>query len=165
MDPKDRSLEELQAEIDNDPEIQRHRAEKGERWRRRMEQIQNAQQPVLKRLADVGISVEEVSDLFNKYERTPDAAVPVIFESLQTCEEDRILEMLVRALGGARVPIDGRPLIELYKKTWSEGLRFAILNTIAIVKPHSIAEWLAEARQNPHLYKTLKKLGYRWGSK
>lgn len=88
--------------------------------------------------------------------------VEILLSWLSGCHEERIQEMLVRALAAAKSSFDGRHLVTCFESTSDEGVRFAVLNTIAVARPYSIDSWMEKARQNDYLHKKLSDLGYQW---
>lgn len=161
---KRQTAAEFMAELERDPDFRRMRAAKDEKFRRLKERLDKIEAPILGRLRDAGFPAESIEDLVNKYAPLPQDAVDLLIDSLKTCQEYRIQESLVRALGAADSPFDGRPLVDCFESTSSEGVRFAILNTIALAKPHSIDDWLKKAFQNDYLRQTLANLGHKWPS-
>ncbi len=157
-----RGAKELMDELEKKPEFVRRRDEKAERRRRLEEMYAELARPAFEALHAQGFEATTVQDLVRKYAPLPVVAVEILLNSLETCENDRMCESFVRAVGAAQERFDGRLLASKYDHTHDEGLRFAVLNTIALTRPHSIDGWLAKIGENPFLRKTLSDLGYRW---
>lgn len=157
-----KTAKELMDELAKDPEYLRRRAEKDERRRRRDELYDQLTKPILDTLRSHGFDASSIDDLVKEHAPLSTAAVEILLDSVEKCDNDRMCESLVRALGAAEKPFDGRVLASKYDQTHDEGLRFAVLNTIAMARPHSISAWLDKIRQNPFLRKTLTDLGYQW---
>lgn len=156
------TAEEFMKQLSTDTEYLRLRAEKDEKSRIRTERLNGVSKPILMRLADVGFPADSFQSLVKQYAPLPEQVVLILLDSLTKCDEERIMESLVRAMGASESPFDGRPLINCFDSTTNEGLRFAILNTIALAKPHSIDKWLEKARQSESLRQKLSDLGYDW---
>jgi hypothetical protein len=152
--------EDLMAELEKDPDYLRRRAERDEKFSRLKEKYARLERPILEILASHGYQAESIDDALKRFAPLPKPVVEVFLGGLETCDDDRIRESLVRALGAAERPFDGRPLVRVYEDTPDDNLRWAIANTIALVRPHSIDEWLAQAVADPVLGKTLKTLGF-----
>ena len=156
------TAEELMKRLAADPEYVKMRAAKDEKSRERAKRLAAISRPILERLTDTGFPAESIEDLVRKFAPVPEQVVEILLANVNECSDDRIQESLVRALGAAEFPFDGRQLVKCFESARDEGLRFAILNTIALVKPHSIDEWLEKARQNDYLRQKLSDLGYKW---
>lgn len=153
---------ELMDQLENDPVFLKQRAERTARRNQRRQAILEDEQPILVRLKDAGFEVESLEAIAPKFAPLPDALVESLLDCLYLCGHDRNREWVIRALGAAKNPFDGRRLIETYKSTYDEGVRFAVLNTIALTRPHSIDTWLETARRDPYLHAELEKLGYEF---
>ena len=88
-----------------------------------------------------------------------DEIVDEFLKGVENSTDLRFLETLIRGLGAAARPFDGRPLIKCYDTFKDDNLRWVIANTIALARPHSIDNWLEDALRNPVLGKTLRELG------
>lgn len=157
-----RTAGELLAELERDPEYLRRRAAKDEAFRRIQDHCDEIFRSIPAQLKVAGFPADSLEDLVREIAPMPERVVAILLRHLEDCPEERIQESLVRSLGAAKDSFDGRPLIARFDSTSNEGLRFAILNTIALVRPHSIDNWLERARQNEYLRETLANLGYQW---
>ena len=157
-----KTAQELMDDLANDPEYVRRRAEKDEKFRRLRDRLTLIERPILDKLVAAGFPANSIEDATKRYAPLPEPIVSMFLEYVTTCEDERITDALVRALGAAKSSFDGRSLIDRYIATSNEGLRFAILNTIALAHPHSIDDWLQKARANPHLRQRLADLGHKW---
>jgi hypothetical protein len=155
------TAEELMTELAKDPEFVRMRAAKDERSRLRKERLDAIERPILASLAEVGFAADSIEDLVKKFVPLPEAAVDMLLRCLRECHEDRIQESLVRALAATRIPFNGQALVDCFESTSDEGLRFAILNTIALARPNSIDDWIQKILQNEYRRKQLTDLGYK----
>ena len=160
--PKPQTAAEFMAELAKNPVYTRIRAEKDEKHRRLSEHFNALSRPILVRLELAGFRAATIQEIVKQYAPLPRSAVSILLECLADCSVEQIQESCIRALSAARESFDGRPLIACYKQTQSEGLKFAILNTVALVNPHSIDEWLEQAQANDFLQDQLTKLGINW---
>lgn len=64
-------------------------------------------------------------------------------------ENMQVQDGIIRSLCMASEPFDGRPLVQCFENTDHVLLRFAILNTIDCIHPHSIDDWLEDILQKP----------------
>ena len=76
----------------------------------------------------------------------PVDAIEILRSALPQLDDAGLKESVVRAMGTAKQPFDGRPLVTCFQQTNDEGLKFAILNTIALATPYSIDDGLARIR-------------------
>lgn len=148
---------ELMAKLEKDPEFQKRRALRDAKIRCLELEDARLLAPVLASLAEQGIVAETLEEIVQRYAPLPKQAVEIILAALPEMPDDRAQEGFVRALGAAREPFDGRPLKSCYERTYDEGLRWAIINTIALANPHSIDDWLV-AMQGTYFDETLRKL-------
>jgi hypothetical protein len=161
-DRKEITAGQLMNELENDPEFLKQRAERTVRRNQRRKAMFDDERPILERLKYAGFEVESLEEIAPKFAPLPDVLVETLLDCLPLCEHDRNREWVIRSLGAAKDRFDGRPLISSYKSTYDEGVRFAVLNTIAMTKPHSIDTWLEAARSDPYLHTELKRLGYQF---
>ena len=148
-------------ELQRDPEFTARQASRQEKFRKLREQCDAVSQPILAKLALAGFTGSSIKDVGVRYVPLPSALVDILLEALPTCPIENLQETIVRAIGGAAEAFDGRPLRDLFEGTNSEAVRFAVLNTIAMVRPHSIDAWIRERlRSNSYYLKTLTDLGY-----
>jgi len=156
------TAEDLMAELQCNPEYLARRARKDLEMRQLASRLDVELLPILTEFKNAGFSADSLGAIVAKYSPLPDCAVSILLRFLPLCREERIQDAIVRALGAAEMPFNGQPLIECFESTTNEGLRFAILNTIALAQPHSITNWLERARQDDYLCNELSNLGYKW---
>jgi hypothetical protein len=154
------TAEQFMAELNSNPEFLRRKAEKDARRREREEHLQALERPILDKLKECGFDAPSIADLVEIYSPLPDVVVGVLLDSLEQCANTKTLESLIRALGAAARPFDGRPLVKCYESFNDDTLRWVIANTIALVRPHSIDAWIAEALSDPVRGVTLRNLGF-----
>jgi hypothetical protein len=154
--------DQLLAQLQTDPEYLRIRREREEYYRRLQERYAELDRPILESLSATGFPAQSIEDLVKKYAPLPRAVVAILLhaiaQSIEQATESRHCESLVRALGAAKEPFDGTVLATCYDNTSDESLRWAIANTIAIVKATSIDQWIQNC--NSQLKSNLEKLGY-----
>ena len=153
---------EVKASQANDPDYLAMRARKDEKFRKLREKYAELERPLLERLRLQGYQADSISDLIKRYAPLPSALVEIVLTSIDECADDVTKEWMIRALAAAGQPFDGRKLCELYDRTNNIQLKWAIANTIASSKPHSIDDWLEKASQDAYLRTTLQKLGFSW---
>src|SRR5262249_10693257 len=119
--------------------------------------------PLLEKLGAQGYRAASLDEFIDKFDSLPANVVPLLLEFLDSCEDARECEIIVRALSAAQCPFDGRPLTRCYDRIRDdEAVRWMILNTISLKRPQSIDNRLEEAREDPYRRKTLEELGYAW---
>jgi hypothetical protein len=139
------SAAELAAQLAADPQYQaKLRAQQAV-----SAEIGRAEQAVLGALANRGYRAASIQELLAKHTPLSRDLVEAILAVMQVTSESNVLERLVRALGAAREPFDARALTQLFERTDSEHLRWAIANTLAEVRPLKIHNWLLGAIRQP----------------
>lgn len=138
-----KTAEALMAELEGDAEYVSRRAELDKKFHDLAQKYARLEAPIVQQLAAIGCRADSIQDAVSKYAPFSVTAVQVLLASLEISDDDRVRESLVRALAAASEPFDGGSLARCYEKTSDESLRWAIANTIALVRPHSIDEWLS----------------------
>jgi hypothetical protein len=149
---------ELLAKLNADPEFQRRQAEKERKRQERQNAFDRLIEPCLNELRSHGFIGESIRDIVKTYSPLPDAAVTILLSSLPALSEPRVAEAVVRALAAAGQPFDGRPLVRCFESTNDEEVKWAIINTVACARPHSIDAWLSEVRKSPYWDNVYRKL-------
>ena len=155
-----KTAEQLMSALEKDPSFVKRREAKAEKFRRLREKYAQLDKPILDALAAIGYHANSLEDIVSKLSPLPSTIVEILLTNLQTCEDVRQIEGIVRALGAAEEPFDGKPLCRVYEAHSDQSLRFAIANTIALAKPHSIENWLLETAKDPWLREKLEDLGF-----
>ena len=150
---------ELMAKLQADSEYQRRAKEKERALQERQEVDGQTFAPCLEKLHRFRFAGESVEAIVKTYSPLPEAAVSVLLSFLPTLTDPRHIESVVRALGASAKPFDGQPLARCFESTDNEALKWAIANTIALARPHSIDDWLFELCKSPRWHKTLQELG------
>jgi hypothetical protein len=154
------TAEELLQKLENDPVYQQKMAEKRQRREARQARYDADAERLTADLLAVGCA-ENLDQMVNSPKRLAAPIVGVLLDHLNKCTESANREFIVRALGGAEVPFDGTALTQCFAETRdSEGVRWAILNTISIVQPTGIDDWLRQLIKNDYWKGQLQKLGY-----
>jgi hypothetical protein len=152
------SAEEFLAELERDPEYCQRRAARRKRFEERRKLYAALEQPILADLGTEHIEAASITDLIQRYSPLSSTICNVLLRWVARSTDARLLEMLIRALAAAGQRFDGRQLVKCYRETKDENLKWVILNTIAITKPHSIDEWLDMALKDPIIGKQLHDL-------
>jgi hypothetical protein len=152
------TAEKLMKSLENDADYRHRRAEREGKFRRLREKYAELDRPILESLRELGFESNSIDEVTRKFTPLPEAIVEVLLDSLDHCADDRMCESIVRAIGASKESFDGRPLVNRFHQTPDEALRWAIINTIALRKPHSIESWLESARNDPVLGKALRDL-------
>lgn len=137
-----RTLEEVQTELESDPEFQRQQAEREERRRLRAAALQEEEQPILENLSKAGIQVSSIWDLVNTKEPYPNA-IETLSHHLGKNYSKRTREGIIRALTvkEARGSV-GQQLIRMFEKEDDDDLRWVIGNTLSVVATEEQVEEL-----------------------
>ena len=155
-----RTAEDLMRELQSDPEYCARMAEKDARYRRREAKYAALEAPMFAELHGKGYPCATLQDLMLKYAPLDETITGILLRWLQKQDEPRVQEMLARALGASGVPFDASPLIRCFEATFDEGVRDAVLNTIALAKPTGTEAWLEQlAAREPGRRKFMKALG------
>lgn len=143
------TAEELMAQLERDPAYVKRQAELADAHELREAEIALAMRPLLQRLAEQGYEVSDLRELVLRHAPLAPKVVDTLLEWLPKIEDGAIKEHIVRALGAAGAPFPGESLAELFDRSTSEGLRWAIANTIAEARPGGITDWVLERARDP----------------
>lgn len=166
-DKKWKTADELMSELEGNPDFVRRRAEKEQRRKARAERGDAQERPILERLQALGFELTEVSEAAGKYGPLPDEFIEVLLDAVRQYADvkeytySNVLQMVIRALGAAARPFDGQPLVECYENNNDPTVRWVICNTIALVRPHGIDDWIQKALANPQTAKILRDVGFK----
>lgn len=167
---KPMSAAELMAQLEIDPEYRQRRADRDRRLRQQQEASAAMERPILDELRAQGFKSDSISDVVKTHAPLSARLVDILRRRLESLSNDpledgsdsaRLAESLVRALGATRVRFNGQPLVACFERTSDESLRFAIANTIALTRPHSIDGWLSEKLKDPYWGNKLRALGLK----
>jgi len=127
---KKQTVAEFLAELEKNPTFRAQRQEREEAFRRRDEELRQAEAPLVQALAEVGLEVESVWDLVNRPARHYPEAVPVLLDHLQRPYPDAIRDGIARALTVADARPHWKTLTRLYReengRRTKDGLAVAI---------------------------------------
>ena len=157
MSKQPKTAAELIAELQSDASYCARRNQKDRHRLAREQQYSKLLAPLLQSLSSVGLTGNSLEEIVQKYTPLPVSAVPILLSAIPETGDLRVKESIVRALGAASQPFDGRPLTKCFDQASDESLRWAILNTISVARPHSIDTWLLGLRDT-HWGKTLREL-------
>jgi hypothetical protein len=111
----------------------------------RAREIEKRVQPVLDDLRELGFVASSLAEFVRAYAPLPTEASAALLKHLRAADDDSLREPIVRALGGAGEGFDPTALRDLFEATTSEGLRWAIANTMAELRPLLLRDWLGRA--------------------
>jgi hypothetical protein len=143
------SAEDLMAELQQDPEFQRQQVERERSRQASAEMVRSVTEPITRDLRQAGFAVDAVEELAFRYAPIPGPAISVLLSWLPRVQDERVQEMIVRALAAATEPFDGAPLARAFEATRSEPLRWSIGNTLALAHPTGLGEWVLRAAADP----------------
>ena len=122
------------------------------RWENACKARDEARKPIIKDLRNIGVEIEEISDLMECYVPLSEDIVNILLKWIMHVDNHNILEMLVRVLGGTEKFFDGIKLKELFIASndfRGDTIRYAIANTISCGKASGLDNWIIEAIKNP----------------
>jgi len=140
---------ELLARLSRDPEYRDREARQAREEALNVARSQKLAAPILRDLSAIGVTPSSLDRLAHEYAPLSDDVVKVLLNWIPRATDPDIQESLIRPLGATGVSFNGEPLIEAFENTRSEGLRWAIANTIAEARPMGITDWLLGAVQDP----------------
>lgn len=143
------SAADLIAELQQDPEYQKKRAERERAHAERVQRTQAAAELVVRELQTAGFAVDAVEELATRYAPISQPAIDILLSWLPRVQDQAVRETIVRALAATAEPFDGRPLARAFDESRSESLRWAIGNTMALANPTGLAEWVVKAVSDP----------------
>lgn len=157
MSQKRKTAAELMAELQGDPAFRRREVEANQKRHLREQEYSRLLEPLVTKLQELGLQGGSLHEIVQRFAPLPGDAIEVLLAGLVELNDARAKETVIRALGAARTPFDGRPLMVCFERTDDEGLKWAILNTVALARPHSIDDWLSSIAGTP-AGETLRKL-------
>jgi len=140
---------ELMAELQGDPAYRRREIEAEQKHLLREKEYSGMLEPLVTKLHELGLQGASLHEIVPRSAPLPGDAVEVLLAGLVELHDARATEAVIRALGAARTPFDGRPLTVCYELTDDEALKWAILNTGALARPHAIEDWLSSIEDTP----------------
>lgn len=143
------SAADLMTELQQDPEYQKKQAELERTHEERTYRTRASAEPVVRELQDAGFAVDAVEELAARYAPISQPGIEVLLSWLPRVQDERVQEMIVRALSATNEPFDGLPLARAFEESQSEFLRWAIGNTMAAAHPTGLAEWVVKAVTDP----------------
>ena len=132
----------LLAEIQGDANFRQREFEAEQKRLQREEEYARILKPLLRQLNELGYEGDSIQEIVRTGTPLVSDAVEILLSALPSISDARAKETVVRALGASNAPFSGRSLISCFEQTQDEGLKWAIVNTIAMVAPHSIDNWL-----------------------
>lgn len=143
--------------------LKKMKSESEERTRERFARIDKEVAIVDRRLHELGLKGKDFEEFLPRYAPLSPTVIETMLTLLPELQYERVQESIIRALLYSDGGFDGRPIVDCFNNTYDEGLRWAIINTIACArpKPHSIDEWIEEKLEHPYWGETLRNLGYK----
>ena len=141
MNKQGRTAAEVAAELAKDKAYQaKLRAQ--EEWAAK---VREEEARVMQFLTERGVGATSIDELVSTRAPLDKKIVDGLLAALATTSSVNVLEAIVRALGAAADPFDAAPLARLFEQTESEQLRWAIANTLALVRPAELRDWIVKA--------------------
>jgi hypothetical protein len=140
---------ELLARLNRNPKYREREVNRAREEALNVARSQKLGAPILQDLGAIGVTPSSLDRLAHEYAPFSEDVVKVLLNWIPRAMDPDIQESLIRSLGAAAVRFDGRPLIEAFENTRSDGLRWAIANTIAEARPTGLTNWLVGAVQDP----------------
>ena len=122
---------ELLAKLQADPDFQKRMAEKQRKRVVRHARLSEAARPVLDLLLGLGICVNSIEEMVQRFTPFSPQTIQTLLACLPQVQAERIKESLIGGPVAAKEPFDGSPLVDCFLQTKSDGLRWAIANTMA----------------------------------
>lgn len=141
---KAKTAAELLAELATRPDFVQRQVEKSQRMQGRADEAAALEHPIIVELCNAGFEVAEVGDCAKSFAPLPDMVVTILLDAVaryggdEAYTRSNVLEVLVRQLGAASKPFDGRALVQCFHQTSSSAVRWAICNTIALSRPSNV---------------------------
>jgi len=110
--------------------------------------IQKVAATLMEALSRKGYRAASLSELVRTYAPLPRDLANALIESLGQVSEANVLEAIVRAVGAAREEFNARPLVDLFERSDSPTLRWAIANTLAETRPAGLRDRLIRALED-----------------
>ncbi len=133
---------ELLAKLNQNPEFVAREARRAREEASNVARFESLAAPILQDLRALGVSPSSLDRLAHEYAPLSTDIVKVLLKWIPRIADDYLQESIIRSLGATRARFDGKPLIEAFENSQSEGLRWAIANTIAEARPTGVVDWL-----------------------
>jgi hypothetical protein len=140
---------ELMVELQQDAEYQSQQAERDRLHQDRVEKARVASEPIVCDLRQAGFAIDAIEELAFRYAPIPGPAIRILLSWLPRVQDERVEEMIVRALAATTEAFDGVPLACAFEATRSEALRWAIGNTLAVANTTGLGDWVLRSVADP----------------
>jgi hypothetical protein len=140
----DATAEEVSRRLAKDPAYQTLLAAQAER----AAAVLQDEQATLDSLSEAGHAIPSLAQFLNSPGPLPRGVAKVLLDSLDTSRTNNVKQMIVRALIRSGEPFDSSKLAKLFESTNDPSLRWAIANTLAEVRPKTLASWIVDAVRN-----------------
>jgi hypothetical protein len=158
MKKKRKTASEIMRELSQDKAYQRKMTERECRLNELHELEDEATNTILNELHKRGFKGKSYESFVKLNAPLSGVAVEIILNALSTTSQPRTLEMLIRSLGYAGQTFDGKPLAVLFDNTNDDTIKWVIVNTIAIINPLNIDDWVTKLTKHPYWGKVFKEL-------
>lgn len=148
---KSKLASEFLSELESDPEYVSRRQAHELAGAAREQEIEQAGRELRERLAAIGYPVATLDEIVQRYAPLPREVVTVLLDALRRVESTAAQEQIVRALGASGVSFSGDSLVELFNRTDSDSLRYAVANTMAEAPVTGIGLWVLQAAQDEQI--------------
>ncbi|MCM3874434.1 MAG: hypothetical protein ND895_27400 [Pyrinomonadaceae bacterium] len=143
------TAEELMAKLRRDPEFVAREKSRAQEQALNVARFEALAAPILQDLDAIGVTPSSLDRLAHEYAPLSADVVAVLMNWIPRTTDRYLQESLIRPLGATGVSFNGKALIEAFENTGSEGLRWAISNTIAEARPTGVTDWLIGVVQDP----------------
>ena len=151
------TAEELMERLNRNPAYQEKMRRNAERREANTREFLAAVAPLMNDLRRAGVGEATPREMVEKHAPLDALKVEILLRHLPTLTLERAQEQVVRVLAAAAGPFTGRPLKAAFESTESDGLRWAIANTVACVQVTGVDAWVAELRRNPEYARMMKR--------
>lgn len=136
------TADEVREQFETDPLYARVPAEKKAEILLNIQTIEEQSKPLLQALDDLGMSVVCVWEILDRYKKLYPVVIDTLLEHLPRVSYPRLKENIVRVIGLASSPYDGRVLASEYDCASDKYLKWAICDTFARTRPQNVDDWM-----------------------
>ena len=165
MVKKGRRADEFLSQREKDPEYLRRRQEQEARTQQYLNEMYQAEIPLIDALREAGVRVKTVWDLANTRAQYPDA-LPILFQHLQRPYPDSVLTGIASALAVPESKKWWKPLLELFQANQEEkvnGVKTALAAALAAAADDDVVgdviRLVEDSRHGQHRVILLSVLG------
>lgn len=148
------TAEEFAAQLSKDPQYQ----DALKAQERELEKLREDEGLLLSFFASRGMSAPSLIQLHKKYRVHGPELADAYVQALSATGNAKLQDQMIRLLGDLKAAYDVRPVIDLFQRTSSESLRWAIANTFAETDPNGLERWIQDALINKAFGKSREML-------